>query len=594
MYAGDKVLFDSVLLAAVASEIRALRDATLRDIWQSENQNGEDGRAVYLQFREATLLIDTHPQRARLHFLSKVPQSSTRSASSSPVATLPVAPSTFTQTLRKALRGARLVQIVQPNFDRVLRLVFQSRNDVGEDVSHTLVAELMERRSNLILLDSDDIIIDALKRLPPFLNRARTILPHHKYELPPSNQENPLLVTDWHNRVLEAWQNASQQNASQQNADWEWLPWLRTHFTGVSPLVARALQMQLNEQARTEGFAQVFEKFWKRAYDVARGNFSSVLCGTQPYPFALNDACQARQQTLSELIEEFAQREEDTQDLTNERTKLLSHLAKRLKINAAQRDDVAKSKRHAQDAERFKTTGNLMLTHIAAVENALNNGRKSLELMDEDGTVYIADLEPDWNAADNAQRFFNRYRRAVKLEGKAPERERTLEIEQSQLENWCAQVQSATTTQELQEIARDCGFEQNNATKTISRTKQQEESARPESKLRQRDIEGWRVWMGRSALENQVLLSKVARPSDIWMHVRDAPSAHVLIKNQKGKEPPIRVLEDAARWLANVSRKGKSDETLEIIYTPAKWVRAVKGSPGRVTLGRFQTLLITT
>jgi predicted ribosome quality control (RQC) complex YloA/Tae2 family protein len=78
------------------------------------------------------------------------------------------------------------------------------------------------------------------------------------------------------------------------------------------------------------------------------------------------------------------------------------------------------------------------------------------------------------------------------------------------------------------------------------------------------------------------------------MHVRDAPSAHVLIKNKKGQAPPIPVLEEAARWLANVSRKGKSGETLEIIYTPAKWVRAVKGAPGRVTLGRFETLLITT
>lgn len=577
------MLFDSVMLAAIASEIRQLRDNSIRDIWQSESDGDEDGRAVYLQFRDATLVIDTHPQRARLHFISKTPPSSTRS-SSSPVASAPVAPSTLTQTLRKALRGARLGQIQQPNFDRVLRLSFQWRDEVGESVSHTLVAELMERRSNVILLDNDDIIIDALKRLPPFLNRVRTVLPHRPYELPPSTQENPLLVSDWHNRVLEA----------RQNPDWEWLPWLRAHFTGVSPLVARALQMQLNEQAQTEGFARTFETFWQCAYDVARGEMQVVLCGNQPYPFALNDDCRARPQALSSLIEECATREEDAQTLTNERASLLSHLAKREKINKAQRDDVEKAKRHAQDAERFLHTGNLMLTQIAQVESALSQAQTSIELTDENGEVFNADLEPDWNPADNAQRYFNRYRRALKMGGAAPERERVLETEQTQLENWREQAKSAQTTEELQDIVRDCGWQRGEKTKSVSRTKQQEESARPESKLRQRDIEGWRVWMGRSALENQILLSKVARPSDIWMHVRDAPSAHVLIKNQKGQEPPVPVLEEAARWLANVSRRGQSGETLEIIYTPAKWVRAVKGSPGRVTLGRFETLLITT
>ena len=575
------MLFDSVMLAAVASEIRQMRDNSLRDIWQSESDGDEDGRAVYLQFRDATLLIDTHPQRARLHFVTKTPQSSTRSSSA---ASSPIAPSTLTQTLRKALRGARLVQIQQPNFDRVLRLSFQWRDEIGESVSHTLVAELMERRSNVILLDGDDIIVDALKRLPPFLNRVRTVLPHRPYELPPSNQENPLLVKDWRNRVLDA----------QQNPDWQWLPWLRAHFTGVSPLVARALQVQLNEQAQSEDFARTFEKFWRQAYDVARGEMKVALCGNQPYPLALNANCEVRQQTLSSLIEECATREEDAQDLTNKRAALLSHLAKREKINKAQRDDVEKAKRHAQDAERFLHTGNLMLTQIAQVEAALSEAKTSIELTDENGEIFPADLEPDWNAGDNAQRFFNRYRRAQKLGGAAPERQRTLEIEQAELENWREQAKAATSVEELDLIARDCGWQRGEKTKTASRTKQQEESSRPESKLRQRDIEGWRVWMGRSALENQILLSKVARPSDIWLHVRDAPSAHVLIKNQKGKEPPVPVLEEAARWLANVSRKGKSGETLEIIYTPAKWVRAVKGAPGRVTLGRFETLLITT
>jgi predicted ribosome quality control (RQC) complex YloA/Tae2 family protein len=75
----------------------------------------------------------------------------------------------------------------------------------------------------------------------------------------------------------------------------------------------------------------------------------------------------------------------------------------------------------------------------------------------------------------------------------------------------------------------------------------------------------------------------------------------VLIKNQKGKQPPPQVLEEAGRWLASATRtasrktaNARADEgdRIEIIYTEAKWVRSVRGAPGRVTLQRFQTLLV--
>ncbi len=565
------MLFDSLLMAAVASEIRVLRDLSLRDI----EQNDDEGRAISFHFRHATLLLDTHPQRAHCYFSSE--KSSTRSEEKT------LTP--FVQSLRKELRGARLVQISQPDFDRVLRLVFLNRNALGDDVTTILMIELMERRSNLILLDNDELIMDALKRLPPFLNRERTILPNIRYRLPPTNGENPLSVTNWRHRVLDARVASSDQ----------FIRWLRHNFNGVSPLVARHFEAILGADFDEEKAAALCETFWQRAMEAARGHFTPVLCEpNQPYPLPISEICQARAQTLSSLLEECARNEAESQQWQSRQSALLSFLNKRLKSNAAQRADLARSELHAQDAERFKTIGNAMLTCLVEVENALSEKRKTFVLQGKDGETFTIELELDWNASDNAQRFFNRYRRALKLRGNTPQRHRVLEAERVELESWRAKVANATSSEEVGNLASECAFEQNNVGKTVSRTRQQEASARPESKLRQREIDGWQVWMGRSALENQILLSKVARPSDIWLHVRDAPSAHVLVKNQKGQEPPLRVIEEAARWLANVSRKGKSGETLEIIYTPAKWVRAIKGAPGRVVLGRFQTLLITT
>jgi predicted ribosome quality control (RQC) complex YloA/Tae2 family protein len=105
--------------------------------------------------------------------------------------------------------------------------------------------------------------------------------------------------------------------------------------------------------------------------------------------------------------------------------------------------------------------------------------------------------------------------------------------------------------------------------------------------------------MGRNAIENQMLLSKVASASDMWLHLAGRPSAHVIIKNQKGKVVPDGVVEEAARWLATtalgqkgVSKGANSGEKIEVLYTAVKWVRAVKGAPGKVTLQRSQTRLV--
>ncbi|HEX8235341.1 MAG TPA: NFACT RNA binding domain-containing protein [Abditibacteriaceae bacterium] len=602
------MIFDSTMLAALAAEMRALRGERLRDIWQASslpqhsgkmpqtrgNSSEDDDRAVFLAFRSATLLIDTHPQRARLHFVAEAPQPSNTA---------------LTTTLRKALRNARLVDVEQPNFDRVLHLRWETRDAIGDLVRYTLVAELMERRSNIILLDESQTIIDAVKRLPPFLNSVRTILPHRPYEPPPSGKANPLQVNDWQQRVLDADLNLDA------TAD-DFTAWLRAQFTGISPLVVRSLQAQVRATSAVDARAWASEcaAFFEQAQLASNGDFTPVLCGEQPYTFPLSGSdCAPCSGSLSTLIEHCVTREAAAGALSSERARLMSYLAASRKRNAAQQQDTAKALRHAEDAALFNQQGQAILAHIGQVEAALQNGATSIELpLDawgenpEDSATTCIALEPDWSAADNATRCFNRYRRAHKLAAAAPARREELEAEAAALQKWEEAARAAQNRHELEAIAAASGLHQKDAQrepKPASRTRQESDAARPESKLRRREFESWQLWMGRNALENQLLLSKVASPSDIWMHVRGMPSAHVLIKNQKGKQPPPRVLEEAGRWLASTTRTtsrktastrddNNEGDRIEIIYTEAKWVRSVRGAPGRVTLQRFQTLLV--
>lgn len=569
------MIFDSAILAALSAELQPLIGSRLRDLWLSQpnGQGGGEGesRALYLAFAGATVVIDTHPQRARLHLTENTPHAS-------------VTPTPFIEAARKSLRGARLTALFQPNFDRTLRLSFSARNPIGDVENFTLVAELMERRSNIILLDSEDVIVDALKRLPPFLNRVRTVLPHRPYIAPPGDKANPLVVEDW--TAFFAAMPSEKRNSAKDVASE-----LRKNFTGISPLVARALE---NSLAAGEGPAAAAAGLFDRVRRAAAGDSVPALCSDQPYPFAIGPECEAAEGTLSELIEAQLESTQEAQGIESERASLLAHLARREKKLAAQCDDVEKALLHFADAESFKKQGQMLLANLGAVEAAAKQGQQYVELRDEwsgSGEVLRIAIEPKWPAADNATRCFNRYKRAQKLVADAPRRRVELDEEAATLALLRQKLENAGSSAELERLGRDAGLVVATR-KILSRTKEQQESARPENKLRRSEVDGWTLYMGRSAIENQLLLSKVARPSDVWMHVRGMPSAHVLIKAQKGKEPPPKVLEEAGRWVATAGRSGSktSGELVEIIYTQAKWVRAVKGSPGKVTLQRFQTL----
>ena len=778
------MIFDSTMLAALSSGLNALRGARLRDLWQGRADDGNraaDSRALTLVFNDArrgdlALLIETDPNNARLHFLQRVPKT-------------PDAPTALTDLLRKTLRGARFEGAVQPNFERILQLRFTARDAIGDESNYLLIAEIMDRRSNAILLDANGVIFDAVKRLPPFLNRARTILPHREYAPPPSRRANPLDVTDWQPRVLAA----LRENAAASDVEariFDGALWLRDGFNGVSPLAAAdlratatrvlaakndnekvgderapqnanvesaarnangenadagnanpkndadtqnftgesaarvraqhsdgatenaqsendsrvlAAQNVSDENFAVEGAARVlarqnadaenavdagnfvhenatrvraqphsetgdatekvkgenatrvlaarnasqenavaaawsaaFDSFFARVQKAAHGDYAPHRCeNSQPYPFALEgENCEAAgfsearkssgrenrdddQKPLesalrfSALLEEVARTSTQSSAIDEARAALLSQLGARRKLNAAQRSDAEKALQHAAAAAHFNLEGQLILSHVAQVEDAARRGETFVELPDEysqlaqdgdhDAPLLRIEIESKWSAADNAARCFSRYRRARKLGEGAPARRAKLETEAAEIADWEEKARRVETVEEIENIARESGAAPSESDEksaastrgeTLSRSKREALAARPENKLRRRDLGEFALFMGRNAVENQLLLSKVASPSDMWMHVRGRPSAHVIVKGPKGKTPPPQVLHEAGLWVASVGGRVPVGEKIEIIYTQAKFVRAVRGAPGRVTLGRFQTLLV--
>ncbi|MDI7276567.1 MAG: NFACT family protein, partial [Anaerolineae bacterium] len=159
------MFYDALTTAAVVDELAALVGGRLQDVVLADPLS--IGLEIYGQHRRHHLFLSAQPAHPRVHLASEK------------VRRGPESPCPLLLLVRKHLRGARLEGVAQPTFERILRLEFE-----GADGPLTLLAEIMGRRSNIILLAPDGTVMEAIKRVWPQQSR-RPVLPQHRYEPPP-------------------------------------------------------------------------------------------------------------------------------------------------------------------------------------------------------------------------------------------------------------------------------------------------------------------------------------------------------------------------------------------------------------------------
>ena len=103
---------------------------------------------------------------------------------------------------------------------------------------------------------------------------------------------------------------------------------------------------------------------------------------------------------------------------------------------------------------------------------------------------------------------------------------------------------------------------------------------------------GYAIWVGKGASQNDDLLRYHAHKNDLWLHAKDVSGSHVLLKHKAGQKFPSEVLEKAASLAAWYSKR-KSDTLCPVICTPRKWVRKIKGAPaGAVVVEKEEQVLL--
>lgn len=566
--------------AFVACLKRELEEQLTESRVDKIHQPTKEEIVLFMRRKEGTqkLYFSVRAASPRVHFVTKTPEN-------------PASPPMFCMLLRKRLSGGRLLSIRQEGFERVLYFDFECLNELGDRVRLTLAMEMMGRHSNLILIDEENKVVDAIKRIYPDMSSVRPILPNAPYTLPPKQADRWDISTMSCERLLSLLQTVGDLPFSEA---------LLKVTCGLSPLLCREVAFRVTGGADTvvSCLSETERVRLQRQLETVQNTACGVPClvlraDGSPMEYSFLPLTQyglelkgERLPSFSALLERFYT-EKDDADRMNQRSRdtrqvLITAHDRLVRKLTRQREEQQRS----TDRESYRIWAELIHANMGLIPKGASQATL-INYYDPACAEITVSLDPSLSAAENAQKYYKEYRKAQTAEKTLAQQIEQGEQELQYLDTVLDALSRITTAQELSELRRELS-ESGYLRLPLSRRK----DPAPLGPLGFRSDDGYRILVGRHNVQNDRLTLKIARGSDIWFHTKNIPGSHVVVLTE-GKTPPDRTLEQAA-VLAAYHSKASDSAQVPVDYTAIKNVKKPVGArPGKVIYDVYTTAYVT-
>lgn len=547
---------------------------------------------IYQPAREE-LILSLRGQRGSCRLLLSAKASGPRTHLTDLPVENPKQPPMFCMLLRKLIGSARLVEIRQPGFERALSFDFEAVNELGDLVRLSLVAEIMGRHSNIVLVGQDGRIVDAVKRIGPDRSSVRQVLPGLAYEPPPP--QTRIAVTEGAAAVIEALRDAAR--------DIELSKLLQETLEGASPILCRELthracrgRTPLRSELTDADFARLAGVLGELAARL-EGDPSPTMVLTsegEPKDFTFlpveqyGGAMQTRSYpNLSALLDAFYGERDATERMKQKMSDFSRNVANRIerveRRVAAQKEELL----NCLDRDRLRMAGDLLSANLHRLEKGMDSATLE-DFYDPEGGSRVIELDPRLTPVQNAQRYYKEYRKADTAERMLRDRVAEGERELVYLDTVSDMMGRATSEAELAAIRAELAQGGYLRAAPGARRRGGEDKLPP---LRYRSSDGFLICSGRNNLQNDRLTLKDSRNGDLWFHVQKMAGAHTVV-NTEGREVPDRTLTEAA-VIAAVNSRASRSRKVPVDYTLIKYVKKQPGGkPGMVIYENFNTAIV--
>ncbi len=260
-----------------------------------------------------------------------------------------------------------------------------------------------------------------------------------------------------------------------------------------------------------------------------------------------------------------------------EKSKILKSLQDQLKKTESYIQKSSEKLKELQDSPPPSQLADVIMAYL----HEFTNGKSEVTLSNfYSGSSVQVKLKPNQKPQDLAE---NLYRKS---------KNRQLELDQLQKNIDAKKASLEITLEKMIELEKVQDFR--SLKLHLTTHKEDKIQAKEQSSLPFKifEFEGFSIWVGKSAKDNDEMLRGFVHKDDLWLHARQATGSHVIIRKKGMPVVPKAVLERAAELAAFYS-KLKNESLAPVIYTEAKYVRKVKGSaPGAVMVDREKVILV--
>ncbi len=572
--------FDGIVTKCIVSELNDLLSGGRIDkVFQPEND--EIVLLVRSKGQNHRLVASANASNPRLHLTTLQKEN-------------PAAPPVFCMLMRKHVAGGRLLDISFHDYERVITLNIESVNELGDLTVKKLVVEIMGKYSNIILLNSENKIIDSVKHVDSDISSVREVMPARLYILPPAqNKELPE-----HIKVDKIFNEENLEGAKHLEG------LILNIVKGFSPYTCRDICAAAGVQPKTP-LNQLTDsdkekiKIALTSYidKIKSNNFSpcivyedkSLLRPIDFYCFEPSkEVFYKSYDLLSTALDQYYMLRDTNERLGQKMGDVLKVVKNGIERCQKKASMFNEKLREIADRDKLQLYGELITANIYCIPE----GAKSVRVLNyySENEEYIdIPLNEYKSAQDNAQKYFKQYSKAKSTHLNVTKQLEETLSELEYLQSVLAMLENCSSRQEIDEIRQEL-IDQGYIRQSVKNARKKQD--KPSSPLEFVSSDGFQILVGKNNKQNDLLTLKTAASNDLWLHTKDIPGSHVIIRTERNIVPDSTLLEAAT--LAAYHSSAKMSYNVPVDYTNVRNVKKPSGAkPGMVIYENFKTINVT-
>lgn len=558
--------FDGIVTRGVVTELnKVLKGTKVNKVFQpNKNEivldlySKDDGRYY--------LLMSVLPEACRIHITTHLKEN-------------PINPFSFCMLLRKYLVGSKIIEVSNFDLERTVEVKFEARNEFNELIKRRLYIEIMNRQSNIILANENNVIIDCLKH---FEDEQRPRIPAASFKFTPILKSS-FIELETFAEFGEIVSNSLEEKLSEKLTD---------SFIGFSKnFILKTLEILNIDEINYDinDLEKIYQYLKDLIYDLESNRIKAEKIG-KDYTLVISNKNEDALE-INNFLNEFYFEKEQKILFSTSKANLLKIVSSTLKKVYKKLENMNQKLKECEDMEKYKLYGELLTANLYRLNSSKNTEEVEVLNYYTNENIKIK-LDPKYSVSKNVERIYKKYNKLKNTLEIVTTQKQDTEKEIDYIESVIYSLENAKTLEEIKQIYYEISDNFMTKKDKAFKSNRNQKNKNEEMNIQEYEIQGFKILVGKNNSQNDYVTFSLGNREDLWFHAQKIHGSHVVLKTNGQEEIPEEVIFEAAK-LAKENSKGSASTVIPVDYCKLKFVkRAPNRKLGMVNYTNFSTILV--